>query len=182
MALTQTRNRYDVGDLVIYGSIGVCRVDEIGFLDISGINKSRPYYTLSALYSDETVFTPVDTTIFMRPLISNEEAKDIIMKIPGIPAPIYQNRNLKLLEEHYQALLQSHECTAMVQIIKAVYMKNEAARKNGNKLGQTDARYMKQAEDMLYQEFAVVLGIPKDDVKGYIADSVKKLERGEIIN
>jgi len=29
---------------------------------------------------------------------------------------------------------------------------------------------------MLYSEFAVALGIPKDDIKSYIEENVKKLE------
>ena len=43
----------------------------------------------------------------------------------------------------------------------------------GKKLGQIDTRYRKEAEELLHEEFAVVLGIPKDEVIQYITDHMK---------
>lgn len=40
---------YQIGDLIVYGGEGVCRVEEIGVPKISGINKQRQYYTLAPL-------------------------------------------------------------------------------------------------------------------------------------
>lgn len=163
---------YQKGELIIYGGEGVCRVEEIGPITLSGKQTEKIYYTLSPLFREGTVYTPVDTSVFMRPIISKAEAEDLIRQMPSIQAEIYENRNLRFLNEHYQSYLQSHDCTDLAQLIKAVYAKKQYVAKNGKKIGQTDARYMKRAEDMLYSELAVALGIERDQVLTYIEQTV----------
>ncbi|MGM9521440.1 MAG: CarD family transcriptional regulator [Oscillospiraceae bacterium] len=170
---------FAVGDLIIYGGEGVCKVESIGAPLVSGANKDRLYYTLSPLYRTGRVFAPVDSPVFMRPVISRQEAIDLIRQIPSIRAEVYENRNLRFLTEHYQETMQSHNCSDLVKLIKDVYLKRQNANEKGKKLGQIDERFMRRAEDMLYSELAVALELPKDDVCGYIAEAVKKMEAGE---
>ena len=40
------------------------------------------------------------------------------------------------------------------------------------KFGAMDERYMKRAEDMLFGEFAVALGIDKNEVQAYISKRI----------
>ncbi len=168
---------YQIGDVIVYGSEGVCRVDTIGFLDIPSINKDRLYYTLSPFYRDGKIFTPVDTTVFMRPVITYGEVLHLIEQIPEMKTDeLYENRNLKMMSDHYAASLQTHDCADLLQLIKSVYAKRQVVTENGKKLGKTDERYLKMAEEMLYKEFAVALGMPKEDVKSYIKETVRKLE------
>jgi CarD family transcriptional regulator len=42
---------FAVGDYIIYGSNGVCKVEAVGLLDMSGIPKDRQYYTLQPIYA-----------------------------------------------------------------------------------------------------------------------------------
>lgn len=167
---------FQIGDLVVYGGEGVCRVEKIGVPDIPSINTTKLYYTLSPVYRDGKIFTPVDTTVFMRPVISKEDVEELIRRIPDMVAEIYENRNLRMLSDHYQALLKSYDCTAIMQLIKDVYAKRDDVLGRGKILGQTDERFVKQAEDMLYGEFAVALGIEKGNVKSYIEETLKTLE------
>lgn len=162
---------FKAGDLIVYGSEGVCKVDSIGVPDTPNAN-GRLFYTLSPMYRSGRVLTPVDTSVFMRPVISKEEAIDIIKSIPDIDAEICSNRNVKMLEDYYRTFLKSHKCSDMVRIIKIVRKKRRIAAENGKRLGQIDERYMKRAEDMLFGEFAVALNIPRDDVEGYIEESI----------
>lgn len=168
---------YQKGELIIYGGEGVCRVEGIGPITLSGKQTEKVYYTLSPLFREGTVYTPVDTTVFMRPIISKEEAHTLIKQIPSIQADIYENRNLRFLNEHYQSYLQSHDCADLVQLIKAVYAKKQSAVEKGKKIGQTDARYMKRAEDMLHSELAVALGIDREQVVEYIDETIKENEK-----
>ena len=108
----------------------------------------------------------------MRPVISREEAIDLISTIPGIEAEAYENKNLRFLNEQYEESFQSHDCADLLRVIKAVYIKRCSANERGRKLGQIDERYMKRAEDRLHEEFAVALGIPKDEVREYIRKAV----------
>ena len=135
-----------------------------------GANKEKHYYTIQPLYREGKIYVPVDTTVFMRPIITRQEADALIRRIPEIKGEVYENRNLRMLNEHYQSLLQSHDCEDMLQLIKAVYAKQTENIAAGKKLGLVDDRYMKRAEDILYGELAVALDIPKDNVLDYITN------------
>ena len=161
---------YSKGDLIIYSGEGVCRVENVGPIDLSGANKSKLYYTLQPVYREGKIFIPVDTNVFMRPVISHEEADALIRRIPEIEGEVYENRNQRMLNEHYQALLQSHDCEDMLQLIKAVYTKQKENLALGKKPGLVDERYMKRAEDILYGELAAALDIPKNSVLDYITN------------
>ena len=163
---------YNIGDLVVYGSSGVCKVVEIGRPSMTAQYTDKLYYTLAPMYGSETIYTPVDTSVFIRPVISREEAQDLISRMPSIRGDVYVDKNLTVLTTHYKESLQEYDCEDLVRLIKSVNMKNATAIRNGKKPGQIDQRYMKRAENLLYGELAVALGIEKNDVLGYISDCV----------
>lgn len=173
---------FDMGDYIIYGGEGVCVVEDIGCPNVSGANKDRLYYTLSPLYRTGRVFAPVDSPVFMRPVISREEAIELIKSMPGVTGELYENSNLRFLTEHYQRAIQAYDCTGLVKLIKDVYIKRAHVNALGKKLGQIDERYMKRAEDMLYGELAVALDIDRREVDGYVKNALAKIEAGEDFN
>lgn len=165
---------YQVGDLIVYGGEGVCRVEEIGTPKISGVNKERQYYTLSPLYRTGKVFAPVDANVFMRPVITRDEALMLIRGIPEMETTVYENSNLRFLNEYYQQRLQNYTCEGLLQLIRNTRAKRDVMISRGKKLGLVDERYMKRAEDMLHGEFAVALGITRSEVPQYIADTLEE--------
>lgn len=64
--------------MIVYGSSGVCRVDAVGPLQRAGPDPERAYYTLSPMFSSGVVYTPVDTSVFMRPVLSQSEVETLI--------------------------------------------------------------------------------------------------------
>ena len=167
---------YQIGDLIVYGCEGVCRVEEIGVPPIRGVNKERQYYTLLPLYRSGKVFAPVDSNVFMRPVISHDEAVALISGIPNLEASVYENSNLRFLNEYYQAQLQNYNCEGLIKLIRSTYAKREVMIGRGKKLGLVDERYMKRAQDMLHGEFAVALGIERAEVPGYIQSKLGELQ------
>ena len=165
---------YQVGDLIVYGGEGVCRVEEIGVPKIAGVNKERQYYTLSPLYRTGKVFAPVDANVFMRPVITRDEALMLIRGIPEMETTVYENSNLRFLNEYYQQRLQNYTCEGLLQLIRNTRAKRDVMISRGKKLGLVDERYMKRAEDMLHGEFAVALGITRSEVPQYIADTLEE--------
>lgn len=165
---------YEIGDLIVYGSEGVCRVEYVGHLDNPRFDKSRTYYTLLPLYHDGKVYTPVDTSVSIRPVISKAEAEQIINGLSDLSPEIYETRNLRELEEHYKTKLSTHRCSDLFCLIRSIRLKRSKLTASGKKLGVIDERYMKRAEDMLHGELAVALSIPKDSVADYIACRVNE--------
>ena len=164
---------YEIGALIVYGGEGVCRVEEIGVPKLTGVNKDRQYYTLKPLYREGTIYAPVDAKVFMRPVITREEALALIETIPDVEPEIYENSNLRFLNEHYQAQLQNYSCAGLIKLICSTRAKRELMISRGKKLGLVDERYMKRAEDMLHGEFAVALDIQRSDVPAFIKDTLE---------
>ena len=166
---------FQVGDLIIYGNEGVCRVESIGLPEIFENEQDRQYYTLDPLYKQGLVYAPVDTPVFMRSIITREEAMELIARIPEIDDGIFENRNIRVLSEQYQETLKSHDCAELVRIVKSVNHKRQIMTARGKKLGQVDEKFYKKAVDLLHGEFAVVLDIPKEEVCEFIEREVSKL-------
>ncbi|WP_010246269.1 CarD family transcriptional regulator [Acetivibrio cellulolyticus] len=172
---------YQIGDFIIYGNHGVYKVDGIGTPGVCGIDENKLYYTISAVYGNERIFTPVDTNVFMRKIITFDEVQQLISLIPSIKESVYCNRNIKLVEDHYQEYLQAYDCRDLVELIKSIYTKKTIVAEQGKKLGQIDERFMRKAEELLYGELAVALKIPKESVKGYIEERVKEFDNAYLI-
>ncbi len=173
---------YNIGDLIIYGNHGVCKVEAVSTPEICGIDKNSLYYTLCSLYHKERIFTPVDTNVFMRPVITYEEAQQLISLIPSIVESVYNNRRMKLMEEHYQEFMQTHECSDLIRLLKSIYAKKIIVLGQGKRLGQIEERFMRRAEDLLFGEFSAALDIPKESVKSYIDEKVKECDIAYAIN
>jgi len=156
--------------LIVYGNVGVCRVREIGHpAGVRGIDSARLYYTLEPLYHAGLIYTPVDTPVFMRPVLSRQAAEELIGQIPAISGEEAPVPDQKLLSSHYQGFFESHRCEDLIHLIKTVYSRSRRSRAAGRKLSQVDQLYLKRAEGLLYGEFAVALGIEPGEVTSYIA-------------
>ena len=92
---------FQPGDLVVYGSTGVCRVEEITHPNMTGADRNKAYYLLKPLYQDGVIYTPAENSkVAMRPVISSEEAEELIDLIPTIQAEA-QKRRLGMVDERY---------------------------------------------------------------------------------
>ena len=165
---------FAIGDYVISGSNGICLVQEITTLNISGVDKNRKYYLLKPVFaSGSTVYVPLDTAdTTMRKALSKEEALSVIKSIPEIPfIPLADE---KTLERTYKKYIRQNSCEGWIKLIKTIYLRKEKRVLKGCKVTAVDSRYFKQAEDYLYGEFSVALDMTKDEVRAYIEDTLSK--------
>lgn len=170
---------YKIGDFIIYGSNGVCEVEDIGLSNIPGSDKNRTYYTLKPIYENSKIFVPVDTSVFMRPIISYEQAQNAINRIPEMKEQECKEKNSRLLHAHYNDILKTHDCEELLAGMVGIYEKQINAANKGKKLGQIDDKFMKVAEGLINDEFSIALGIPREEVELYIKNTVKKLENNK---
>ena len=156
---------FQSGDKIVYGSSGVCEVLEVCVPPFAGKHeRDRLYYKLQPVGGTEVIYTPVDTTVFMRPVMTRQEAERLILRLPEIREEVCSSHSITLLRQQYDTLFRSHQCEDYVRLAKGIYLKEHS----GKKLGQTDQRYMKRAEDMLNGELAAALDIRPEEVPGYI--------------
>ncbi|HPU63101.1 MAG TPA: CarD family transcriptional regulator [Mobilitalea sp.] len=166
---------FEIGEYIVYGNHGVCRVEDIGSLNIPGIDKSRKCYTLQPVFSkSSTLYTPVDNDkVLMRRVMSNEEALDLMEQIPDIPLLWIEND--KQREEIYKEALRSHDCTDWVKIIKTLYARRQERMSQGKKLTYTDEKYLNIAKNCLFGELAIALDMDKDKVEDLINERLEQI-------
>lgn len=165
---------FEKGEYVVSGNKGVCVVEDITTLDISGMDKEREYYILKPIYvAGSTVYIPVDTAEgSLRRVLSREEADKLIQEIPEIP--LITSTNDKLLEQEYRGCIRTNDCTEWIRIIKTIYLRKKKRIEAGRKVTAVDAKYFRLAEDNLYGELAVSLQIPRGEVERYIINEMEK--------
>jgi len=167
---------YQPGDMIIYGSTGVCEVKEIIQKEYQK-GEEKLFYVLAPLYQDGVIYTPVESKVFMRPVITKDEALALIDRIPTMETAAYHSNVLRDLEDHYNTYLKSHDCSDLIELAMSIYAKKQDLVSQHRKFGAVDERFMKRAEDLLEGELAVSLGVEKSRVGEFIArrvDSVKE--------
>ena len=164
---------YQVGDWIVYGNTGVCRVVAIKTVDSSWIGGDRLCYVLEPLSQSYTISTPVtNKKVFTRPVISKKEAERLVDQIPLIEARAYHSSRVQELAEHYKSFVATHDCADLIELTMSLYAKKQQVGEQKSKFGAIDQKFMKQAEDLLFDELSVALGISRETVPEYIASRV----------
>ncbi len=158
---------FGVGDFVSSNK-GVCRVEKISTLDISGVDKNEKYYILKPVYSQaSTVYVPVETADdSLRPILTKKEAEKIVKQIPDIP--MIDIVNEKLLEQEYKDCIRSNDARELVSLLKTLYKRRQARLAMGRKETALDAKYHKMASEYFFGELAISLDMPRTEVESFI--------------
>lgn len=157
-------------EYVVYGNLGVCRVQDIMTRKFEGLSEAHPYYVLEPVYQGGILYVPADNPkIFLREVISEQEANALIDAIPEMEGEEFHSRSVQELSAHYEQAMQSHDCKDLAALAKSIYSKKQTMERKNRKFGQVDEHFMRQAEESLYGELAVALKIPKEAVPDYIA-------------
>ena len=164
---------FKIGDYIVHGRNGVCKVVDITHIDISGADKNQLYYTLVPMKSEESkIFYPVDSNrVVMRAVVSEKEAKDIVSGIKDIEPMWIDNDRQR--EEKYKEAISSCDCQQLICIIKTLYARNEERIAQGKRITYVDDRYIKEAQQNLHDEFSIALGIEPSEVEKYITEYIK---------
>lgn len=146
------------GELIMYGTMGVCKVIRIARPDFLDEDDETLFYFIEPIYKSGTFYAPVNSdNISLRKVISQKEAKDLIGSIGRIRPKVFSTVSVQQLSQHYQDIIDTHDARELIKLIKSIYAKEEECKKKNKKLGQIDKRYLKKAEELLYGELACSL-------------------------
>ena len=163
---------YHVQDTVLYGQSGVCRIADIAEKDVGG--GLRAYYVLQPVFEESaTIFVPVGNealTAKMRRVMSEAEITALIDAMPEEDSIWIADDNAR--RERYKAILAGGDPSDLIRLIKTLYLRAQTQKAQNKKPRLEDERFMKQAEKLLYEEFAHVLHIRRDEVLPYILHRV----------
>ena len=162
---------FSVGDKIIYGENGVCIVEKIAPLEMSGAAKDKLYYSLRPLVGSGTYFTPAESGAFMRPIMSRDEAEAFIDTIPSIEPAICNDNRFNHVDAFYKELFKKHSCEALVSIIKGLHERMSERKTKSSRAEST----MKRAKDILHGELSAALEMELSQIEAYIEGRIGKI-------
>lgn len=168
---------YNVGTTVIYKNEGVCKITEI--TERRFRDKNIEYYVLKPVHKDDSeIYVPKNNKELlgkMRKILSKEEILELIKTMPDEGNIWIADENER--KEYYREILIRGDRTELVRLIKTLYLHKQNQKKTGKKLHIADEKFLKDAEHLLYDEFAFVLNISKDDVLPFITGELEKTNK-----
>ena len=165
---------YQVGNYIIYGVTGVCKIKEIRKMRLPNSKIEKEYYVLEPLHDNSTIFAPTDSQkIFMRPIISKNTANNLLDSIPDINPDVFHSSKMRELTEYYESAINKYDCKELIKLTMSAYKKKKNALDNKGKFGAIDQKYMNKAETLLFGELSCALDIPKDKVAEYIENRIR---------
>lgn len=165
---------FEINDVIIYGTQGVCKIVDIEEKIISGAKKN--YFVIKPICDNgATIFAPTDNAFVlkkMRRLLSKVEIDSLIDAMPNENAIWIQNDNER--KDLYKKILAGGDHMEMMKMIRAVYAHKQEREAEGKRLHMIDERFFKDAEHILYNEFQYVLQLgSKEELMTYIVSRIE---------
>lgn len=165
---------YKIGDYIVKNGNGVCKVENVMNLDMTGIDRNRLYYMLVPINDEnEKIYVPVDSSAQqLRKVMSMEDAYDLIDKISAVQEISISND--KLREQKYKEIIKDFEPGSLLRIIKTIYLRKQQRIEQGKKSTAVDEHYLTLAEKLLFSELCLALKKDKEEVHNLIVEAVNK--------
>lgn len=110
--------KYEIGDFVSKSVTGVCKIEDIVSLDLTGKKENKLYYLMKSIEDEKgKLYVPVSNSdAILRLCLTKEEAWKLIERIPEIPTAWIDNE--KMREQKYKATVKSNDPEALISIYK----------------------------------------------------------------
>ena len=165
---------YQIGDQVVYGVHGVCRVvdQEERVID----RKRVTYLALVPVgQAGSRYLVPTHNTVAMsklRHMLSKEELAQL-MDSEEVRADVWI-RDENQRKQTYRELIGSGDRTKLMQMVRALHRHKIAQAAAGRKVHQCDDNFLRDAEKLLLGEVSIVMEMDSDHAKQYISSKLKE--------
>lgn len=161
---------YEVDQLVVYGTHGVCRIVDTEEKRVD--KKMIVYFVLEPLDQPGTkYYIPSQNAAALakiRPLMPSAQLKDLLSDQTAEPWILEDNRR-KL---RYREILTGVGITEILCMLRTIYIFRRSQSELGRKLHQCDEVFVHDAEKMLSSEISVVLDMPKAEALAYLREQL----------
>ena len=160
-----------IGQTVLYGSNGVCTIDDVTEKRIGKSNLQ--YYVLRPVCTDtSTLFVPTANEKLVskiRCVLTKEEASRILGALPAFGK---WNNNKIERSEAFRAVISGGDRVELIRLIRQIRAHEQEQLGKGKRLHLSDERFLKEAEKMICEEFSLVLNIDRTEVLSRILRAV----------
>lgn len=151
---------YSVGEYIVHPGQGVCRVE--GYVE----TPQAAYELLPIGMRHPThIRFPVSNAHKLRPVLSYDEAVELIDEYPTMQVDNYTDRSNALEEAHFKQEIRKGTCRDSMRIVKTFRLRIAETRARNKKPPVAYERILKQASQRSLEELAVALEMSVDDVR-----------------
>ncbi len=165
---------FQIGDVVVYTTYGICKVENI--IDMNFNGNLTKYYVLVPLSEAKTELTiPVENPITiarLHGLLSENEITEIIDQIPYLEPFWIMNDNER--KKAFSDIIKRGNRKDTLQMLKSVKKHQLSLKDKVRKLHACDEQVMHDAEKLIVDEFSYVLGKEKVEIYNVVNDKIIK--------
>lgn len=158
---------YQKGDYVVYGTKGVCLIEDVTLIDWAKdcISAEKLCYKLTPRFvKGSTIYAPVENNkTIIRSVMSKEEARDVLNGAGGLE--VLHIEEEKERENSYRKALLSGSSTEWSRVVKTLYLRKQERQKSGKRMTCIDERYLHVAENILFGEMSMPLHMTLKEVE-----------------
>jgi CarD family transcriptional regulator len=159
---------YQVGDQLVYGSHGVCRI--VGEEKRRVDRKTVAYLVLEPIAQEGTkYYVPVHNEVAMNklhPVLTPEEMERLLRS--GEIRSVGWNRDENARKQSYRELISSGDRVALMRAVCSLYRHRKEQIQAGKKVHQADENFLRDAERVLAIEIGVVMNLPYNQALAYL--------------
>lgn len=162
--------RFEENTYVKYASAGVCAVDSITMMAMPGSSVKKEYYVLRPTDNQGSViYVPAENEAMMAnilPLPTKEEIDATIRSVSEEELRWIDDRKERSVV--HKEILKRCDRRELIILAGSIYRRRQELAAAGRKLAGTDEATLRQAERLVSNELAFVLGIKADGTGEYI--------------
>ena len=163
---------YQVGERVIYGIHGICRIT--GTEERTVDRKKVSYFVLEPMdQPDSKYLVPSQNPAALAKLcriMSREELQALLASKEVRQNAWIPDENLR--KQTYRELINSGDRMRLLCMVRALLTHRQEQEAAGRKFHLCDENFLRDARKLLSAEFSLVLGIPQDEVGEYLQEKL----------
>lgn len=164
---------YSVGEYIVHPGQGVCRVEGVG----EGPDATYKLLPVGQRHAMHISF-PVSNEDRLRPILSAEEAREIIDQYPQMAVDDFTERNNSLEEQHFKQEIRNGSCRDTVRVVKTFALRIAEVEGKNKKAPVAYSRILKSARERSLQELSCALDCTPEDVVA-LFEAVKSADPAE---
>ena len=159
---------FDIGDWVVYGIHGVCKI--IGVEKQMVDHRRKPFFVLQPLASKESrFFLPKDNPTALaklRTVLNQQQLQDILTSKEVEDDNWIEDENHR--RQYYKDLITHGDRIDILKMVASLHRYKDSLAESGRKFHLCDDNFLRDAEKLISSEVALVMDLPMEEAKQYL--------------
>lgn|SRR5690625_4653215 len=166
------RIMFNVGDMIIYSTHGLCEINDICEKKVGSI--TRTYYVMNPIEDTKlTISIPKEIgEKNMQRIMEKSEAEKLLQSFQNTGIPWIEDARER--NKKYSNLVKTGERKDISRIVNTLMRKESELRKNKKKMSEQDRKLLESIQQILFQEMAISMDIPLEDISEEVDSIIKQ--------